>query len=247
MTRPRRLFVPDPPREGERVHLAPEQVRHARVLRLRPGDALELFDGGGGAYDAQVERAGRQDLVLRVRRCRADAGVESPVAITVLQGLARGTRMEQVVRHGTELGVVRVVPVRCRRCTRRDGNVGRWRTVAREGARQCGRAKVPEIGEVVDLEGALARLPEGARIWLAGPGAQPLPAVLPTPCGAVVLLVGPEGGLDPDEVGVAQRAGFVAASLGPRVLRTETAALAAVGLIQGLHGDARAFTGESPG
>jgi len=93
----------------------------------------------------------------------------------------------------------------------------------------------------------LAQLPAGDRIWLAGPDARPLPAVLPTPCGAVVLLVGPEGGLDPEEVVAAQRAGFVAASLGPRVLRTETAALAAVALIQGLRGDARALADEAPG
>ncbi len=240
MARLRRLHVPVAPREGEVVVLAREQARHARVLRLQPGDPLELFDGEGGAWDGRVERAGRQELAVRVGARRDDAGVESPLAITLLQGLARGARMEQVIRHGTELGVARIVPVACRRSTHRDGNLARWRTLAREGARQCGRARVPVVDDVAELAAVLRDPPDGTRVLLSGPDAPPLPAVLPSPCDAVVLLVGPEGGLAPEERRAAERAGFAPASLGPRVLRTETAGLAALAALAVLRGDARA-------
>jgi len=238
MARSTRLYLPDPPAVGALVSLPPEQVRHARVLRVGPGARVELFDGEGGAWDAVVERAGRQELTLRVAERRADPGVESPLAITVLQGLARGARMEQVIRHGTELGVVRFVPVRCGRSTRQGGNVERWRAIAREGARQCGRARVPKVSEIVGLADLLRAPPGGTLIRLAGPGAAPLPDVLATSGDAMALLVGPEGGLDDAEARAADEAGFVPASLGPRVLRTETAALAAVAAIQVLRGDA---------
>ncbi len=222
------------------MRLGDAECRHARVLRLAAGDAVELFDGRGGAWEARVEVSSRQRLEVSVGpRVSRSAATEPPLELTLVQGLARGARMDEVIRHGTELGVARFIPVRFRRSTRRGGNVERWRSIARDAARQCGRDVVPEVGEVADLHAWLSGPPEGWRCLLRppAPGVHSLSAALPRTLSAAVVIVGPEGGLDDDEIAAVHTAGFESVSLGPRVLRTETAGLASVAAILALRGD----------
>ncbi len=234
---PRRFFVPRAPVIGETLALDDESSRHARVLRLAAGAEVVLFDGAGGAWAGRVSTAGRRETRVLVEQALVDAGVESPLKITVAQGLARGARMEQVLRHGTELGVSAFIPVVCERSTRRKDHGDRWRAIARDAARQCGRTVVPTVADGMELEALLALPAEYPRLVLDPRDACSLQATVPSEPGHILLLVGPEGGLSDREIGAAVEAGFQAVSLGPRILRTETAALAAVAALQFAHGD----------
>jgi 16S rRNA (uracil1498-N3)-methyltransferase len=171
---------------------------------------------------------------------------ESGLAITLIQGISRGERMDFVVQKATELGVSRIVPVRtARSVVRLDAVRGRrrqehWRAVAASACEQCGRSVLPRVDPPRPLSELLADLrddpPEGARLMpdAAAPG---IGALQPPAAGSVLILIGPEGGLDQEEKAMAARQGFVAVGLGPRVLRTETAALVAVSVCQLLWGD----------
>lgn len=240
MAVPRRFFVPPSPTPGDLVPLGDAERRHARVLRLAEGDAVELFDGLGGAWEARVQAISRDGLEVVVGPATQSViALESPLSLTLAQGLARGSRMDEVIRHGTELGVRHFQPVRFHRSTRRAGNLERWRSIARDAARQCGRSVVPDVGEVVDLG---TFLEQAGRGWLCllqppGEGVLPLSEALPGSIVEATLVVGPEGGLDADEIAATRRAGYAGVSLGPRVLRTETAGLAVVAAIQALRGD----------
>jgi len=237
----RRLYAEGPLRPGERLPLDETAARHARVLRLGEGDEIALFDGSGTTHAARVIAVHRQAVEVEVGDPLDLPDVESPLSITVAQGLARAHRIEQVIQHGTELGVTSFVPVRCARTQPGRVNLDRWRTVAREAARQCGRAVVPPVEEVWDLGELLEAAAAGLRLVLqpAGEGVRPLQHALPGCLTDVWVLVGPEGGLDPDEVTAALTAGFIPVTLGPRTLRTETAALAAVSALQFARGDWR--------
>jgi 16S rRNA (uracil1498-N3)-methyltransferase len=234
----RRLFVERTPAVGYRLVLDGAVRKHARVLRLDGGDEVILFDGSGAAWRARVVSTATRSMDLQVI-AEVEDDVESPLRITVAQGLARGNRMDEVIRHGTELGVVAFVPVLCARSTKRAGNDERWQRIAADAARQCGRSVVPGVSEVVPLEAFLAAPPDGLRLLLSvscGVTAM-LAEVLPAHLEEVAVLVGPEGGFEDAEIDAAQRAGFEVVGMGPRVLRTETAALAAVAAIQFARGD----------
>jgi 16S rRNA (uracil1498-N3)-methyltransferase len=221
-----------------------------RVLRMRVGDALTLFDGRGGEYAARLLRTEKVSAVVAVGEHLAIER-ESPLAVTLLQGLARGEKMDWIVQKATELGVARIVPVAMERSVVRVANDERtdrkrehWRAVAVGACEQCGRNRLPVIEAPMSLPAALA-LPEpaGLRLLLSpeAPDAiAPLfhaqAASLQSGVGAA-LLVGPEGGFDDAEAEAALRHGFQAARFGPRVLRTETAALAALTALQVLAGD----------
>jgi 16S rRNA (uracil1498-N3)-methyltransferase len=235
-----RLFVPPEALASERVVLAGDAHRHlCRVLRLAAGDRVTLFDGAGAECEAVLEAPGSRTVTARVvgrRRVPPPAGP----ALTLLLGLTRGERMDLVVQKATELGVAALVPVASARAVPRleAGRAGsrraRWETIAREAARQCGRADAPTVAEVTPFAAALAAAPAAALkvlFWEEAAGV-PLRTVLPARTPAeVVLAVGPEGGFTPDEVAVARDAGFAVAGLGPRVLRAETAAIVAVALV----------------
>jgi 16S rRNA (uracil1498-N3)-methyltransferase len=257
----RRLFVA-PERlagarlvEGRIVRLVLEGDAHkhvARVLRARAGDALVLFDGAGTEVDAEVVRVGARDAELALGARRAAPEATAPVAITLLVAVPRGERMELIVQKTTELGVARIVPVVSGRSVARpepgSARVGRWEKIAREAARQCGRADVPVVDEPTPFAAAVgaADLPAlRLATWEATRGTS-LRAALAAAFAArtnaperppgVALLVGPEGGLAPDEIAAAEAHGFVAVTLGPRILRVETAAIAAVALAQAAAG-----------
>ncbi len=244
----RRLFVAPERLTGARLVLdGPDHKHVARVLRAQPGDALVLFDGIGGEVDAEIARVGTRDTELTLGARRAAPDATAPVAITLLVAVPRGERMELVVQKTTELGVARIVPVVSGRSVARPEpggpRAGRWEKIAREAARQCGRADVPAVDEPTPLATAVAADLPALRLatWEATRGTS-LGAALAAAFGAaerprgVALLVGPEGGLAADEIAAAEAHGFVAVTLGPRILRVETAAIAAVTLVQAAAG-----------
>jgi len=209
----------------------------ARVLRRRPGDGLTLFDGRGREARAVIVEATRRGPV-RVRvEAVADVDRESPLRIELVQGLARGERMDWVVQKAVELGVDAIHPVWMQRSEARTaagaGRVRRWREIVAAACEQSGRTRLPALGEpcpVEDLELRAAcrlALQPGARGGLAGRA----------PGNAVALAVGPEGGLDERDLDALAGLGFEPVAFGPRVLRTETAGVAAIAALQALYGD----------
>ena len=230
-----RIWVSSAELDGPSVTLQGEAHRYlARVLRISAGDAIELFDGRGMEVSATVERVGPRDLTVTLGERRR---MEIPAAppVTLLQGLPRAERMDLIVQKAAELGAARVVPVRtARSATGQQGRPERWERIAREAARQCGRAELLALAPLLSLAEAIAGLPEGTRVvpWEEAPGAPSLLSLVPEHPEAVAVLIGPEGGLTRDEVALATNAGFQIATLGPRILRTETAAIAALAVLQ---------------
>ncbi len=217
-----------------------ERSRHylREVLRLAPGAAIEVFDGLGGRYAGEIDAA-FQSVVLGPREDAPRPAVE----MTLLFALARGEKNDLVVQKATELGAARIVPfVAARSVVRLEGAKGeeraaRWRRIAGEAARQCGRADVPEVSPPGTLGAALSALAPGTRTFAFQPGGQPLGAIEKDGAVAIAAVVGPEGGLGEEEVAACERAGAVQASLGPRILRAETAAMVALALLQARFGD----------
>lgn len=226
------------------VELPEPVARHAvRVLRLPPGAAIILFDGRGGEYMAHIQRIERDRVFVELADWR-DIERESPLSVTLVQALQAGDKMDFTIQKAVELGVRDVVPVESRRSVlrlsgeRAAKRVAHWQGVAASACEQCGRNQVPVIAPLEKLENWLARPAVGITRLMLAPDAEETLADL-TPGGPVHLLIGAEGGLDPQEVLAARQAGFRAVRLGPRVLRTETAGLAALSVIQALWGDFR--------
>ncbi len=243
-----RFFLPaalDAGAVGSELALPDAPAHHAlRVLRLAVGDALTLFTGAGGEFAATLVRAGKRDAWVRL-----DAFLpvdrEPVLEVTLVQGIAATDAMDVIVRRAVELGVAAIEPVVSVRGARfpagahGEKRLAHWRQVAIAACEQCGRNRVPAIRDVMDLADHLReRTVPRAGILLDPEGAQSL-AALPVPAPSFDLLIGPEGGLAPEEIARAVRAGHVAARLGPRVLRTETASLAALAAINTLWGDFR--------
>jgi len=236
-----RVFVPAQLLAGDRVTLDRTAAKHlVKVLRLEAGAAVRVFDGCGTEIEARIERASTAGVELTLGE-RHHVPLPS-VAITLLQSVPRGDRMDVIVQKTTELGVTRIVPVLSTRgMVKPAPNKGRrWRTIAQEAARQSGRADVPEVADAATLFVALAGAAEagGTRLILwEEERALPLRRVLARlPPGPVTLLVGPEGGFAQQEVANARAHGFQPVGLGPRILRVETAALVAVALTQSAVG-----------
>jgi 16S rRNA (uracil1498-N3)-methyltransferase len=214
-----------------------------RVLRLREGEALTLFDGRGGEYEAQIHSIGRGGVRVVVG-AHHPSERESPLAVTLIQGISRGERMDLVIQKATELGVSCIVPLEAERSVVRldaDSRMRRlahWSAVARSACEQCGRNRIPRIASPGPLGTALAHEAPGAvRLILDPLAGRGLLSVLGTRTAPVVVLIGPEGGLAPAERAAALAAGFVGCRIGPRILRTETAAIAALAAIQAIAGD----------
>ena len=229
---------------GAHVELPEPVARHAvRVLRLPPGAPMILFDGRGGQYPAHIERIER-DRVMAVLGAWEDVECESPLAITLVQALQAGDKMDFTIQKAVELGVRDIVPVESRRSVlrlageRAGKRVAHWQGVVASACEQCGRNQVPLVAPLEKLENWLARPAHGVmRLMLAPDAKQTLASIRPV--GEVQLLIGAEGGLDPQERIAAESAGFQAVRMGPRILRTETAGLAALAAMQVLWGDFR--------
>jgi 16S rRNA (uracil1498-N3)-methyltransferase len=239
----RRLFVPPDRMRATPITVTGAEHHHlARVLRARPGDAITLFDGAGGEREARVVRVGRAETELAARPAGPDASPNAPRAgapLVLLTAVPRGGRMDFLVQKCSELGVSRIVPIIAVRSVVRPepGRRARWEKIAREAARQCGRADVPVVEAPATLAAALAApaLPERRLVLSLSPAGRSLRALLPEPA-ATALLVGPEGGLAAGENEAAAAAGFVPVSLGSRILRVETAAIVAVALAEEAFG-----------
>jgi 16S rRNA (uracil1498-N3)-methyltransferase len=229
---------------GARVELPEWSAHHAReVLRLRAGDEVALFDGRGAEYAATLDRVTRREVHARIHSPVVPRP-ESPLRIVLALSPLKGDRMELVVQKATELGVSAIQPVitvrtdAAARPALKGTRQERWDKVASGAAEQCGRAVVPEVRSTINLEQLIAAPFGGARLLLLETGeGRPFSALGLGAPGEVLLLVGPAGGFEPAEVGRLVAAGFQAASLGPRVLRSETAAVAAVAVAQALWGD----------
>lgn len=241
-----RFYVPGRLGNGSEVRLPPDAAHHAaRVLRLAEGDPVILFDGHGGEFEARIVRLDRDGVKVKTGAHRA-VERESPLDVTLVQGLSSGDRMDFTLQKAVELGVGAIQPIATERSVvkLRDERASRraehWQNLVISSCEQCGRNRVPEVAPVRDLVDWLAQLapePGTQRRLLLSPQAETSLQDLPPQGGTVVLLAGPEGGLAPGEVAATLTRGFVAVRLGPRVLRTETAAVAALAAMQALWGD----------
>jgi 16S rRNA (uracil1498-N3)-methyltransferase len=243
-----RVHVEGPLASGKRITLEGNAASHiTRVLRLRVGAALILFDGSGGEYAASIDKAHGGTVTVAVGEHHAIER-ESPLAVTLAQGVSRGERMDLVVQKATELGVTQLVPVLTERSVVRltaqqsDRKVNHWRAIAIAACEQCGRNRLPAVAPPVALaallRGEVAAAAAGhTRLLLSPAGTTTLRNLGPAPSPALTVLIGPEGGLTDEEEQAAVAAGFAAVRLGPRVLRTETAAIAALALLQREAGD----------
>jgi len=239
-----RVHVPDLLIPGSRHTIKGDAANHiARVLRLTLGDPLTLFDGRGGEHAARIEGLRQGAVVVAVGELSA-ADRESPLSLTLAQGVSRGERMDWVVQKATELGVSRVVPLLTERSVVRldakqsERKLRHWQGIAVGACEQSGRNRIPDIAAPLGLHDFLrgSNDERATRLLLSPSGALGF-GELQSLDGGVIVLIGPEGGLAESEQHAALDAGFVAVRLGPRILRTETAAIAALTLLQHRFGD----------
>jgi len=229
-----RFYCPSPLATGLALSLPPGAARHVQVLRLQPGDAITLFNGEGGEFDATVTRMGRSDVEVDVGAHHAIER-EAHRAVHLLAGITANERMDWLVEKATELGVASITPLVAERSVlklkgeRAEKKLAHWQGVAVAAAEQCGRNRVPPIHPAVTLTEWLKKSSPGERWVLSLSGdTQPVPSQVSQ--APVTVLSGPEGGLSPGEESTALAAGFTPVSLGPRVLRAETAPLAVLAL-----------------
>ncbi|MBA3565131.1 MAG: 16S rRNA (uracil(1498)-N(3))-methyltransferase [Gammaproteobacteria bacterium] len=242
----RRLFVEEPLAGRTELSLRGAAARHAgTVLRLGPGDELRVFDGRGGEFAARVGAAGKGQLCLALGEFFAEASAPALRAM-LWQGVARSERMDFTIQKATELGVETISPVIMRRSVvrlegeRAERRRRHWQALAASAAEQSGRTRVPAILEPAPLEDLLRLEREAGHDLLLEPGAPvSLASLRHDPAENLTLLAGPEGGFDDAEREMAVAAGFRTVGLGPRVLRTETAAIVALSIAQAQWGDLR--------
>ena len=239
-----RLFIDADIVSGGELQLDGERARYlGRVLRMRPGDSLTVFNGNDGEFRASIAAIGKSSVAVLVE-CPIETASESALKIHLVQGVSRGERMDYVVQKATELGVKRITPVftdygvvklDSGRAAKRRGH---WQQVAESACEQCGRIRPPLVEVPVTLNQWLGTKPAGTDLDLIlRPGAAMALAAVAAPQIKVCLLIGPEGGFSQDEYDAAEAAGFATISLGPRILRTETAAVAALTIAQYKWGD----------
>jgi len=238
-----RLFVELPLAIDAQLSIIGDQARYiGRVLRARPGDEVSLFNGNGGEYRARIEAISKTQVQVTVLQFAA-ADRESPLPVRLIQGVSRGDRMDTVVQKATELGVRRISPLLSEfsvvrlDAERADKRTRHWEAVSRSACEQCGRNRPPQIDPPCRIDALLAESdPTVTRLVLLPDAKQSLHALTQQPA-AVELLIGPEGGLSAIEQERALAAGYLAVSMGPRTMRTETAAIAAITLVQSRWGD----------
>jgi 16S rRNA (uracil1498-N3)-methyltransferase len=234
MERIRRVHHADVPGSGSVIVLDPDETHHVvRVLRLRPGDPLSVFDGRGREWEAVLLSIDRPGATVRTAS-ELQGRVDPVLPVTLFQALCRPERMEFLIQKGTEIGLAAIRPFPAHRSEAgnpSEDRLRRYRRVALEAAKQSGRRSIPEVADPI---AAVPPPPEGVRALLldAGPGSRPLAehAGPPRPA-AVWLAVGPEGGFEPDEAESIEASGWGRVRLGPRTLRTETAGVVAAALV----------------
>ena len=239
-----RFYCPQPLAAGATVDLPESVAHHLHVVRLQPGAALTLFDGRGGQYRATLLETGKKRASAAVDAFD-DIDVELPYAVTLAQGLPEGAKMDWIVEKAVELGVAAVQPLAAQRSVvrlsgeRAEKRQAHWQGVIESASEQSGRNRLAQLLPLAEF-----------RRWIEAPQESPQPRILLSPRGtqslagwaqanapqALTLLVGPEGGFSPEEEDAAMAAGALPLTMGPRVLRTETAALAAMAMLAGIWG-----------
>ncbi|MGE5301386.1 MAG: 16S rRNA (uracil(1498)-N(3))-methyltransferase [Acidobacteriota bacterium] len=234
-----RIFLPSVEVHDGPLSIKGEKAKYlSAVLRCRPGDRLLIYDGHGNAYSSKIAGVAAREVLVELIE-KMDLDTDSPLHITLLQGLLKGEKMDLVVQKATELGVQEIIPVVTERSQLRETRkIPRWARIAEEASRQAGRNSVPRIHQTADFEGLPPGPPaNGIIFWEQG--GDNFGAVLKK-CGArgsISLFTGPEGGFSEKEIVSAVKKGFLVATLGQRILRAETAAITAIAITQFVLGD----------
>lgn len=238
-----RFYCPIPLVSGQMLDLPPQAAHHAaRVLRLREGGRVVLFNGEGGECVAKIFAVSKSGMTVEVLQT-LDVERESPLRVTLAQAVSAGEKMDYTIQKAVELGVRHIQPLESERCVvrlsgeRAEKRVQHWQQVVVSACEQSGRNRVPPVAPVLPLSRWLEREAMGALKLMLSPDAGQKLSELPHPAGEVMLLIGPEGGFSAPETAAAVRLGYQPARLGARVLRTETAALAALAAMSALWGD----------
>ena len=239
-----RIHLQQPLAPAAELALPTQAAEHvARVLRMNAGDVLTVFNGDGYDYAATLVSVGKREVIIRIGE-REEVANESPLPLTLAQGVARGEKMDLIVQKATELGVARIVPLFTERSevkldpARAEKRLQHWRAVAASACEQSGRVRVPEVMPALSLQSWLENLDDNDALRLALLPEGTLRArELRFGASGGWLVVGPEGGLGERDIAALREAGFQGLQLGPRILRTETAGLAALAALQALHGD----------
>lgn len=237
-----RIYHPDLLLLDEPVELTSDAVNHlVKVLRLRESDPVVLFNGDGNEYSAELIEVGKKRAVVRVQS-KLSLSVESPLSIHLGQVVSRGDRMDFVLQKSVELGVTEITPLLSERCgvklssERWQKKHQQWQKIILGACEQCGRNTVPMLHKVTPLDRWLGQSTRALRLTLHPHATQRFCQLDVPPCG-VRILIGPEGGFSQQEVYQTEQSGYHSVRLGPRVLRTETAALAAITALQAGYGD----------
>lgn len=236
-----RIYVPNPIEANTSLSLEGSAANHlSRVLRLKPDAPLIIFNGLGGEYSAVIRGLTKRNVTVDIGAYQQSER-ESPLNITLLQGISRGERMDYTIQKAVELGVSRIIPVNTKRTVvnlddkRRQKRLQHWQGVIISACEQCGRNTLPILDEIRDFRPVVQEASNGQRLLLDHRSEAKLTQLESSP--AIRLLIGPEGGLSVEEREFAYAQGYQGIQLGPRVLRTETAALTAIAAIQTLWGD----------
>lgn len=236
-----RIFVPLPLQAGQPVELTDSAANHVgKVLRMKPGEPLILFNGEGRAWQGQVASVSKKVVGVTLES-EIEGATESPLSIHLGQSLSRGERMDYAIQKATEMGVTEITPLFSERCEvklnaeRQEKRLKHWQQVAISACEQCGRNVVPVINPPQSVSDWMGAQESDLRFVLHHRTEKKLEGF--DKPGSVSLLIGPEGGLTAEEIASAESAGFNALALGPRVLRTETAPITAITLMQYLWGD----------
>lgn len=243
----RRFFVPREAIRGNTAIIEGELFRHlAKVLRLKSGDRIIVADGIGMEYEAEITSLGHTAIVASLAPIEPRKDVAEATQFTLLQGLPKGEKMEFIIQKTTELGIARIVPFVAQRTIARPTaekgreRAERWRKIAQEAARQSGRSQAPMIADICEYGAMLGSARQSVKLLLweeeRSARLKDQVAALKMPLEAAIL-VGPEGGLSAAEAQMARDSGFVSVNLGKRILRTETAGLATLAILQFLWGD----------
>ncbi|MFI8417926.1 16S rRNA (uracil(1498)-N(3))-methyltransferase [Serratia sp. NPDC078593] len=237
-----RIYHPEPLSSHIDIALSEDAANHVgRVLRMSPGQALQLFDGSNQVFDAEITLVDKKSVQVRVQGGQLEDR-ESPLNLHLGQVISRGEKMEFTIQKSIELGVNTITPLFSARCgVKLDGERlakkrQQWQKIAIAACEQCGRNRIPEIREAMQLEAWCAEQDDSLKLNLH-PRASHSINTLPLPVNHVRLLIGPEGGLSAEEIAMTTDHGFTDILLGPRVLRTETTALTVITALQVRFGD----------
>ncbi len=237
-----RFYLADALQPGQNISLPENVIRHLHVLRVREGEEITLFNGNGHSYPTRLLSLAKRQAVAEVLS-EQTVDNESPLAISLIQAVSSGERMDFTLQKSVEMGVTEIFPVTSARSIvklsgeRAEKRQERWQEIVIAACEQCGRNRIPTVHPLLPLSQRLQQLPQSdVRLLMGLHHPTSLKAIQPAPQ-RITLMIGPEGGWSPEEEAAAFQTGFQSILLGKRVLRTETAALAAIAAMQTLWGD----------